>query len=67
LRVIIDRRSDAVAEHFIRESQRTDLDEFSLELLQLTLESLARTELGTRRERLERAIDDLSARLKAGR
>lgn len=67
LRVIIDRRSDAVADHFIRESQRTDLDEFSLELLQFTLESLARSELGTRRERLERAQQDLRERLRAGR
>lgn len=67
LRVIIDRRNDAVADYFIRESQRTDIDDFSLELLQLTLESLVRTELGTRHERLERALEAVNVRLRAGR
>ena len=67
LRVIVDRRSDAVADYFIRESQQTDVDVFTLHLLQLNLESLARTELGTRRERLERALEDLRARLRAER
>ncbi len=63
LRVLVDRRTDAVMDHYLREAQRDDLDEFSLELLRISLESLARSELGTRRERLNEAIETLDARL----
>ncbi|MCG6657480.1 serine/threonine protein kinase [Halomonas campisalis] len=63
LRVLVDRRTDAVMDHYLREAQRDDLDEFSLELLRISLESLARSELGTRRDRLDAAIEELNARL----
>lgn len=63
LRVIVDRRSNQVAEHFIREAERRELDEFSLELLRVTLEALARTDLGTRHERLRHALHELEGRL----
>ncbi|PMR67027.1 serine/threonine-protein kinase [Halomonas heilongjiangensis] len=63
LRVLVDRRTDAVTDHYLSEAQRDDLDEFSLELLRISMESLARSELGTRRERLNEAIEELNARL----
>lgn len=63
LRVLVDRRTDAVMDHYLREAQRDDLDAFSLELLRISLESLARSELGTRQERLDDAIEEINARL----
>lgn len=63
LRVLVDRRTDAVMDHYLREAQRDDLDEFSLELLRISLESLARSELGSRREQLNDAIEEINTRL----
>ncbi|MCP1673919.1 serine/threonine protein kinase [Natronocella acetinitrilica] len=63
LRVLVDRHTDQVLDHYIREAEREDLDDFSLELLRISLESLERSELGTRRDRLQRALDDVNARL----
>ncbi len=63
LRVLVDRRTDAVVDHYLREAQREDLDPFSLELMLISLESLERSELGTRGDRLRDAIDELNARL----
>jgi serine/threonine protein kinase len=63
VRVLVDRRTDAVMDHYLREAQRDDLDQFSLELLRISLESLARSELGTRREQLNAAIEEINARL----
>ncbi|MCC5810494.1 MAG: serine/threonine protein kinase [Ectothiorhodospiraceae bacterium] len=63
LRVLVDRRTDAVVDHYLREAQREDLDTFSLELLLISLESLERSELGTRGDRLRDTIEELDARL----
>lgn len=67
LRVLVDRRVDAVIGHYLEESRREDLDPFTLEVLHMSLESLARSDLGTRREDIERALVDLDAHLKDSR
>lgn len=66
LRVLVDRHTDAVFDHYVREAQRDDLDEFSLELLRISLESLERSELGTRRDQLREALEEVNARLDDG-
>ncbi len=63
LRVLVDRHTDAVFDHYVREAQREDLDEFSLELLRISLESLERSELGTRRDQLREALEKVNDRL----
>ncbi|WP_290648302.1 serine/threonine-protein kinase [Aquisalimonas sp.] len=63
LRVIVDRRTDEIVDHYIRESERDDIDAFSLELVRISLESLRRSDLGTRDDRIDDALERIDARL----
>ncbi|MCO6440105.1 MAG: serine/threonine protein kinase [Nitrococcus mobilis] len=63
LKVIVDRRVDEVIGYYLQQAQREDTDKFTLEVLRLTLESLRRGELGTRKQDLERALQQINVRL----
>lgn len=63
LKVIVDRRVDEVIGYYLQQAQREDTDTFTLEVLRLALESLQRGELGMRRQDIERALQQINARL----
>lgn len=63
LKVLLDRRVDQVTRHFIAQVRQPEADVFSLEVLQLTLEALHQSELGTLDSELDAARVQLDARL----
>lgn len=65
LKVIIDRRIDAIIRYVIEQSEATQKDEFSLLQLQIALEFLQRGNLGTMDSQIEQSLITLDEKLKA--
>lgn len=67
LRVVVNRRMDAVIGRYLERAQKPDLDTFHLEVLRLSLESLLREDLGSRDADLRAALQRLDRRLDSGK
>ncbi|VUD47962.1 Serine/threonine-protein kinase PrkC [Thalassocella blandensis] len=63
LKVIVDRRINKIIEKLISDSEKPELDEFSLMQLQLALEFLQKDELGSMDDKIDKAIAAIKARL----
>ncbi|WP_440996023.1 serine/threonine-protein kinase [Arhodomonas sp. SL1] len=63
LRAVVERRINEVIDYYIARSREPELDRFSLELVQLTLESLARDDLGGREADIQEALVRVERRL----
>ncbi|MBA1147252.1 serine/threonine protein kinase [Ectothiorhodospiraceae bacterium WFHF3C12] len=65
LRVVVDRRINSVIDRYLERSRDPQLDDYSLQLLRLSLESLSRHELGTRDREISEALERVNRRLEA--
>lgn len=63
LKVVVDRRVNKVIGHFLAEARRKDLDQFTLGVLRLNLQSLRKSDLGTRDDEIKAALKRIDNRL----